>query len=59
MKRDDEQPLSKNTPNGGNIIAKINLKISEQVNAMYVKLSIDDSIEREREERSKKDQTLK
>lgn len=30
-----EHPLSVNTPNGGKIIAKNNLKISVQVNAIF------------------------
>lgn len=36
MNNEDEQPLSKNTPKGGKIIANINLKMSEHVTAMIV-----------------------
>lgn len=35
MKKEDVQPLSKNTPKGGRMIANISLKISEQVKAIF------------------------
>lgn len=34
MKKEEEQPLSKKTPNGGRMIAMISLKMSEQVKAI-------------------------
>lgn len=36
MKKEEVQPLSKKTPNGGRMIAAMSLKISEQVTAIFV-----------------------